>query len=85
MLLSSTSLQSLDKLEASTVSLQNGSADLILDTILSLTNLRSVLVKGLESGLRNDAPDVAIAMRQKVGQLNLLLTMELVFEFIKNL
>lgn len=79
MLLSSTSLQSLDKLEASTVSLQNGSADLILDTILSLTNLRSVLVKGLESGLRNDAPDVAIAMRQKVGQLNLLLTMELVF------
>lgn len=79
MLLSSTSLQSLDKLEVSTVSLQNGSADLILDTILSLTNLRSVLVKGLESGLRNDAPDVAIAMRQKVGQLNLLLTMELVF------
>lgn len=79
MLLSSTSLQSLDKLEASTVSLQNGSTDLILDTILSLTNLRSVLVKGLESGLRNDAPDVAIAMRQKVGQLNLLLTMELVF------
>ncbi|RWR87190.1 phosphoglucan, water dikinase, chloroplastic isoform X1 [Cinnamomum micranthum f. kanehirae] len=57
--------KSLDKLEASTVSLQNGSADLILDTILSLTNLRSVLVKGLESGLRNDAPDVAIAMRQK--------------------
>lgn len=79
MLLPSTSLQSLDKLEASTVSLQNGSADLILDTILSLTNLRSVLVKGLESGLRNDAPDVAIAMRQKVGQLNLLHTMELVF------
>jgi len=23
-------------------------------------------VKGLESGLRNDAPDAAIAMRQKV-------------------
>lgn len=26
-----------------------------------------MLVKGLESGLRNDAPDESIAMRQKVN------------------
>ena len=32
----------------------------------SLNALRGVIVKGLESGLRNDAPDAAIAMRQKV-------------------
>jgi len=34
--------------------------------LLSLSYLRSILMKGLESGLRNDAPDSAIAMRQKV-------------------
>lgn len=33
----------------------------------SLGALREVIVRGLESGLRNDAPDAAIAMRQKVS------------------
>lgn len=37
----------------------------LLDTLHALTNLRRVLAKGLESGLRNDASDEAIAMRQK--------------------
>jgi phosphoglucan,water dikinase len=37
----------------------------LLDTIYALTNLRRVLAKGLESGLRNDASDESIAMRQK--------------------
>ncbi|KAL2503505.1 Phosphoglucan [Abeliophyllum distichum] len=37
----------------------------LMKTILSLNGLRKEIVKGLESGLRNDAPDAAIAMRQK--------------------
>ncbi|PKU88114.1 phosphoglucan, water dikinase, chloroplastic [Dendrobium catenatum] len=39
--------------------------NVLMNALESLTNLRSVIVKGLESGLRNDAPDTAIAMRQK--------------------
>ncbi|KAJ4954682.1 hypothetical protein NE237_011465 [Protea cynaroides] len=39
--------------------------DLLMKTLQSLATLRAVLSKGLESGLRNDAPDNAIAMRQK--------------------
>lgn len=38
----------------------------LIKTIRSLNALRDIIVKGLESGLRNDAPDAAIAMRQKV-------------------
>lgn len=37
----------------------------LLATLHALTSLRETLSKGLESGLRNDAPDEAIAMRQK--------------------
>ncbi|GAB2267190.1 Phosphoglucan, water dikinase, chloroplastic [Dionaea muscipula] len=37
----------------------------LLSTLQSLNAMREVLMKGLESGLRNDAPDAAIAMRQK--------------------
>ncbi|KAK9029878.1 hypothetical protein V6N11_031321 [Hibiscus sabdariffa] len=37
----------------------------LIKTMRSLSALRGVIVKGLESGLRNDAPDAAIAMRQK--------------------
>ncbi|XVF29240.1 hypothetical protein REPUB_Repub15cG0104000 [Reevesia pubescens] len=37
----------------------------LIKTTRSLSALREVIVKGLESGLRNDAPDAAIAMRQK--------------------
>lgn len=44
---------------------RDGAVSLLMDTLESLTNLRSLIVKGLESGLRNDAPDSAIAMRQK--------------------
>lgn len=39
--------------------------DYLIGTIHALTSLRAALVKGLESGLRNDASDTAIAMRQK--------------------
>lgn len=39
---------------------------LLFRTMESLNALREIIVKGLESGLRNDAPDTAIAMRQKV-------------------
>lgn len=42
-----------------------GGVDILMSTLQSLTILRSLIVKGLESGLRNDAPDAAIAMRQK--------------------
>ncbi|KAJ8530799.1 hypothetical protein K7X08_023680 [Anisodus acutangulus] len=37
----------------------------LVRTINSLNALREIIVKGLESGLRNDAPDASIAMRQK--------------------
>ncbi|KAJ8755383.1 hypothetical protein K2173_019181 [Erythroxylum novogranatense] len=37
----------------------------LMKTMRSLNAVRDVIVKGLESGLRNDAPDSAIAMRQK--------------------
>ena len=40
-----------------------------MKTIQSLDNLRQEIAKGLDSGLRNDAPDAAIAMRQKVRLL----------------
>lgn len=47
-----------------------GGSDEVVDKLLkpmqSLNSLREVLMKGLQSGLRNDASDVAIAMRQKV-------------------
>ncbi|XP_062108119.1 phosphoglucan, water dikinase, chloroplastic [Humulus lupulus] len=43
----------------------NNTSDLLFKTMQSLNGLRGVIVKGLESGLRNDASDAAIAMRQK--------------------
>ena len=58
-------VQRLDNLEESNDALDK-SIDLLLKTAQSLNALREVIVKGLESGLRNDAPDAAIAMRQKV-------------------
>ncbi|KAG8481242.1 hypothetical protein CXB51_026060 [Gossypium anomalum] len=51
--------KSLDAAEGS------GSVLDLIKTMRSLGALREVIVKGLESGLRNDAPDAAIAMRQK--------------------
>lgn len=55
------SFQNLDALEESSDPLE------LIKTVQSLNALRETLVKGLESGLRNDASDVAIAMRQKVS------------------
>uniref|UniRef100_A0A2N9HSU4 CBM20 domain-containing protein n=1 Tax=Fagus sylvatica TaxID=28930 RepID=A0A2N9HSU4_FAGSY len=43
----------------------NIAIDLLVKTMQSLNALREKIVKNLESGLRNDAPDAAIAMRQK--------------------
>ncbi|KAL5711600.1 phosphoglucan, water dikinase [Ranunculus cassubicifolius] len=53
----------LDNLDESSKSLKG--SDVLMKALQSLMSLRGVLVKGLESGLRNDAPDTAIAMRQK--------------------
>ncbi|XP_043707593.1 phosphoglucan, water dikinase, chloroplastic-like [Telopea speciosissima] len=54
-----------DKLEESNNFSKDDDIDLLMKTLQSLEALRAVLIKGLESGLRNDAPDTAIAMRQK--------------------
>lgn len=39
----------------------------LIKTMRSLASLRESIIKELNSGLRNDAPDAAIAMRQKVS------------------
>jgi phosphoglucan,water dikinase len=39
----------------------------LIKTMQSLNALRDIIVKGLESGIGNDASDAAIAMRQKVS------------------
>lgn len=57
--------KNLDQLEDAKDLDENGGVHVLLKTLLSLSYLRSILMKGLESGLRNDAPDSAIAMRQK--------------------
>ncbi|KAM7279208.1 hypothetical protein ACFE04_006342 [Oxalis oulophora] len=43
----------------------SGESSNVFKTLQSLSDLREILMRGLESGLRNDAPDAAIAMRQK--------------------
>lgn len=58
-------LQNMDATAESTTSKEQG-VKLLFKTMESLNALRDTIVKGLESGLRNDAPDSAIAMRQKV-------------------
>ncbi|KAJ7957314.1 phosphoglucan, water dikinase, chloroplastic [Quillaja saponaria] len=57
--------KSLDTAAESTDGVDDKGSNLLFKTMESLTNLRQTIVKGLESGLRNDAPDAAIAMRQK--------------------
>ncbi|GMH08067.1 hypothetical protein Nepgr_009907 [Nepenthes gracilis] len=57
--------RSLDGLDESGDDVKSKGFDQLLKTMQSLNAIREVLVKGLESGLRNDAPDAAIAMRQK--------------------
>ncbi|XP_078158821.1 chloroplastidic phosphoglucan, water dikinase (ATGWD3) isoform X2 [Carex rostrata] len=56
--------KSLDKTQESEEFATTG-IDLLMKTLKSLTTLRLAIAKGLESGLRNDASDTAIAMRQK--------------------
>ncbi|KAG2726254.1 hypothetical protein I3760_01G103400 [Carya illinoinensis] len=55
----------LDAVEGSSIVSENIGTDLLFKAIQSLNALREKIAKGLESGLRNDAPDTAIAMRQK--------------------
>ncbi|KAH7438540.1 hypothetical protein KP509_04G019300 [Ceratopteris richardii] len=43
----------------------DGDTNELIATMHALTGLRAALLKGLESGLRNDASDTSIAMRQK--------------------
>ncbi|XP_042390095.1 phosphoglucan, water dikinase, chloroplastic-like [Zingiber officinale] len=59
------SKKNLEKLQEEECFIENGGVESLLETLQSLTNIRSLLLRGLESGLRNDAPDTAIAMRQK--------------------
>lgn len=57
--------------------LGNNGTDLLFNTMQSLSSLREIIAKGLESGLRNDAPDNAVAMRQKVIFLILIINQKL--------
>lgn len=57
--------KNLDAGEEISTAAENNTGDLLLQTMLSLNALRGIIAKGLESGLRNDAPDAAIAIRQK--------------------
>lgn len=45
--------------------LKGDEMELLMKTLQSLHSVRGAIVRGLESGIRNDAPDSAIAMRQK--------------------
>ncbi|XP_073118655.1 phosphoglucan, water dikinase, chloroplastic [Henckelia pumila] len=55
----------LDNMEGSDNIAENGWISVLMKTIQAMNDLRKEIIKGLESGLRNDAPDAAIAMRQK--------------------
>lgn len=63
--------QALDNVSEIMNAVDNEVMGLLFKTIQSMNSIREVIVKGLESGLRNDAPDAAIAMRQKVIMLYL--------------
>lgn len=67
----------MDAVEGSSIVSENIGTDLLFKAIQSLNALREKIAKGLESGLRNDAPDTAIAMRQKVKLLLVLIWCEL--------
>ncbi|KAL6504566.1 Phosphoglucan, water dikinase, chloroplastic [Orobanche gracilis] len=55
----------LDNMDSSSNCSESESMKVLMKTIQALDDLRQEIVKGLESGIRNDAPDSAIAMRQK--------------------
>ncbi|PSC69113.1 water chloroplastic [Micractinium conductrix] len=47
---------------------EHADQNMMVDALHGVTTVRAVLVSGLSSGLRNDAPDRALAMRQKWRQ-----------------
>ncbi|KAL0365837.1 UNVERIFIED_CONTAM: Phosphoglucan, water dikinase, chloroplastic [Sesamum radiatum] len=59
------SKKALDSMDSSNYISESEWMRVLMKTIQALSNLRQEIAKGLESGLRNDAPDAAIAMRQK--------------------
>ncbi|XP_011074900.1 phosphoglucan, water dikinase, chloroplastic [Sesamum indicum] len=59
------SKQALDNMDSHNYISESEWMRVLMKTIQALSNLRQEIAKGLESGLRNDAPDAAIAMRQK--------------------
>ncbi|PIN06610.1 Phosphoglucan, water dikinase [Handroanthus impetiginosus] len=59
------SKQALDNMDSSSNISKSEWKSVLMTMIQALNNLRQEIAKGLESGLRNDAPDAAIAMRQK--------------------
>uniref|UniRef100_A0A0D6QW72 CBM20 domain-containing protein n=1 Tax=Araucaria cunninghamii TaxID=56994 RepID=A0A0D6QW72_ARACU len=59
------SKKKMDDMGQSTNGAFGSGTEQLIRTLHSLTGLRAMLVKGLESGLRNDASDTAIATRQK--------------------
>lgn len=59
------SKKALDNVSEMINAIDNQVMGLLFKTLQSLNCIREVIVNGLESGLRNDAPDAAIAMRQK--------------------
>ncbi|MQL96085.1 hypothetical protein Taro_028755 [Colocasia esculenta] len=63
--LASFSIGNLEMLEESNQLSAECGVSVLMETLVSLADLREIIIKGLSSGLRNDAPDAAIAMRQK--------------------
>ncbi|XP_022851246.1 phosphoglucan, water dikinase, chloroplastic [Olea europaea var. sylvestris] len=59
------SKRALDNMDGTNYNSSSEVLGVLMETIKALDGLREEIVKGLESGLRNDAPDAAIAMRQK--------------------
>ncbi|KAL2520078.1 Phosphoglucan [Forsythia ovata] len=59
------SKRALDNMDGTTYNASSEGLGVLMETIQTLNGLRKEIVKGLESGLRNDAPDAAIALRQK--------------------
>ncbi|KVI00392.1 ATP-grasp fold, subdomain 1 [Cynara cardunculus var. scolymus] len=57
--------KALDNFQGTPDVLKGNGIELLVNTIQSLDGFREIVMKGLESGIRNDAPDTAIAMRQK--------------------
>lgn len=57
--------KALDNFQGTPDVLKGNGIEILVNTIQSLDGFREIVMKGLESGIRNDAPDAAIAMRQK--------------------